>query len=165
VDNPRIWQMSHSDVIELAHVYIRTYRFSTSSVDVQGSMLWSQFSAIFANFRRKFWRFSQKPMLWWIPLQKLAVVWAKKRQIFCQICENVLKIVTSVPANPFVKQSCFAKLAQVRYTDRSSQNVVGPGLRFESRQKLLFSTRTVLSCLCWKPINHHFCNRWIHVTS
>jgi hypothetical protein len=26
-------------------------------------MLWSQFSAIFANFRRKNWRFSQKPML------------------------------------------------------------------------------------------------------
>jgi hypothetical protein len=30
----------------------------------QGSMLWSQFSAIFENFRRKNWRFSQKPMLW-----------------------------------------------------------------------------------------------------
>jgi hypothetical protein len=30
----------------------------------QASMLWSQFSAIFANFRRKIWRFSQKPMLW-----------------------------------------------------------------------------------------------------
>jgi hypothetical protein len=30
----------------------------------QGSMLWSQFSAIFDNFRRKIWRFSQKPMLW-----------------------------------------------------------------------------------------------------
>jgi hypothetical protein len=29
-----------------------------------GSMLWSQFSAIFANFRRKHGRFSQKPMLW-----------------------------------------------------------------------------------------------------
>jgi hypothetical protein len=29
-----------------------------------GSMLWSQFSAIFDNFRRKNWRFSQKPMLW-----------------------------------------------------------------------------------------------------
>jgi hypothetical protein len=29
-----------------------------------GSMLWSQFSAIFANFRREKWRFSQKPMLW-----------------------------------------------------------------------------------------------------
>jgi hypothetical protein len=29
----------------------------------QGSMLWSQFSAIFDNFRRKNWRFSQKPML------------------------------------------------------------------------------------------------------
>jgi hypothetical protein len=30
----------------------------------QGSMLWSQCSAIFANFLRKNWRFSQKPMLW-----------------------------------------------------------------------------------------------------
>jgi hypothetical protein len=29
----------------------------------QESMLWSQFSAIFANFRRKNWRFSHKPML------------------------------------------------------------------------------------------------------
>jgi hypothetical protein len=29
-----------------------------------GSMLWSQFSAIFGNFLRKNWRFSQKPMLW-----------------------------------------------------------------------------------------------------
>jgi hypothetical protein len=30
----------------------------------QGPMLCSQFSAIFDNFRRKNWRFSQKPMLW-----------------------------------------------------------------------------------------------------
>jgi hypothetical protein len=29
-----------------------------------GPMLWSRFSAIFDNFRRKKWRFSQKPMLW-----------------------------------------------------------------------------------------------------
>jgi hypothetical protein len=29
----------------------------------QGPMLWSQFYAIFPNFRRKNWRFSQKPML------------------------------------------------------------------------------------------------------
>jgi hypothetical protein len=27
------------------------------------SMLWSQFSVIFNNFRQKIWRFSQKPML------------------------------------------------------------------------------------------------------
>jgi hypothetical protein len=30
----------------------------------QGSMLWSQFSAIFAIFRRQIWLFSQKPLLW-----------------------------------------------------------------------------------------------------
>jgi hypothetical protein len=49
-----------------------------------GSMLWSQFSAIFANFRRKNWRFSQK-LIWHFFLQKLAKVWAKTtifRQIF-----------------------------------------------------------------------------------
>jgi hypothetical protein len=28
----------------------------------QGSMLRSQFSVIFNKFRRKYWRFSQKPM-------------------------------------------------------------------------------------------------------
>jgi hypothetical protein len=28
----------------------------------QGPMKWSQFSAIFPNFRRKNWRFSYKPM-------------------------------------------------------------------------------------------------------
>jgi hypothetical protein len=36
----------------------------------QGPMLWSQFSAIFTNFRWKNWRFSQKPMLWSQFLQK-----------------------------------------------------------------------------------------------
>jgi hypothetical protein len=55
-----------------------------------GSMLWSQFSAIFDNFRRKNWRFSQKPMLWSQFLQKLAVVWAKNFNIFAKIFgENI----------------------------------------------------------------------------
>jgi hypothetical protein len=48
----------------------------------QGSMLWSKFSAIFDNFRRKNWRFSQNPMLWSQFLQKLAVVWAKNANFF-----------------------------------------------------------------------------------
>jgi hypothetical protein len=30
----------------------------------QGPMLWSQIYAIFTNFPRKNWRFSQKPILW-----------------------------------------------------------------------------------------------------
>jgi hypothetical protein len=48
----------------------------------QGSMLWSQFSAIFDNFRRKNWRFSQKPLLW----SKFCIinfVSSQKRQFFC----------------------------------------------------------------------------------
>jgi hypothetical protein len=77
-------------------------------------MLWSQFSEIFANFRRKklaffsktnvmitifcdfcqfsakHWRFSQKPMLWSHFLQKLAVVWAKNANIFAKFFgENI----------------------------------------------------------------------------
>jgi hypothetical protein len=45
-------------------------------------MLWSQFSAIFANFRRKNWRFSQKNIVMNKFLQKVAAVSAKNRQIF-----------------------------------------------------------------------------------
>jgi hypothetical protein len=41
-------------------------------------MLWSQFSAIFDDFRRKNWRFSQKPMLCMIQiLPNLALFWVK----------------------------------------------------------------------------------------
>jgi hypothetical protein len=45
---------------------IEIYELCRSGVHlcVQGSMLWSQFSAIFDNFWRKNWRFSQKPLLW-----------------------------------------------------------------------------------------------------
>jgi hypothetical protein len=46
-------------------------------------MLWSQFSAIFDNFRRKNWRFSQKPMLWSI-FSKFSFVLSQKRQFFCK---------------------------------------------------------------------------------
>jgi hypothetical protein len=48
-----------------------------------GSILWSQFSAIFDNFRRKNWRFSQKPMLW----SKFCIIYLcfeSKRPIFCR---------------------------------------------------------------------------------
>jgi hypothetical protein len=45
----------------------------------QGSMLWSQFSAIFNNFLRKNWRFSQKPMLWSF-FSKFGFILSQKRQ-------------------------------------------------------------------------------------
>jgi hypothetical protein len=62
----------------------------THSHKDQGSMLWSQFSAIFDNFRRKNWRLSQKPMLWLKFLQKLAAVWAKNANIFAKFfAENI----------------------------------------------------------------------------
>jgi hypothetical protein len=86
----------------------------------QGSMLWSQFSAIFDNFRRfstifgdfrqfsatfdnfrrKNWCFSQQPMLWSF-FSKLAFVLSKKNANFFAkfFGENILKIITSVPGH------------------------------------------------------------------
>jgi hypothetical protein len=46
-------------------------------------MLLSQFFVIFDNFRRKNWRFSQKPMLWSIFL--ICFVFSQKRQFFRRI--------------------------------------------------------------------------------
>jgi hypothetical protein len=53
------------------------------SYHLQGSMLWSQFSANFTHFRRKNWRFSQKPMLHMITIfAKTSFVLHQKRQYF-----------------------------------------------------------------------------------
>jgi hypothetical protein len=46
-----------------------------------GLMLWLQFSAIFAHFRQKNWRFSQKPMLWSI-FSKFSFVSSQKCHFF-----------------------------------------------------------------------------------
>jgi hypothetical protein len=52
---------------------------SREKMDVPGSMLWSQFSAIFAKFRRKKWRFLLKTNVTIHTLQKLEVhTWNKK---------------------------------------------------------------------------------------
>jgi hypothetical protein len=65
-----------------------------------GPMLWSQFSAIFDNFRQKNWRFYQKPMLWLIFLQNLALFRVKNANFFAEFFgENILKIITSVPGH------------------------------------------------------------------
>jgi hypothetical protein len=68
-----------------------------SGLFVQGSMLWSQFSAIFPNFRQK-WRLSQIPMLWSNIFQNLALFRVKNVNFFAKLfCENILIIITSVP--------------------------------------------------------------------
>jgi hypothetical protein len=71
-----------------------------------GSMLWSQFSAIFDDFRWKNWRFSQKPMLW----LKLCIIWLyfeSKTPISCRIFwrkyfknHNIGPLVTPVIRDP-----------------------------------------------------------------
>jgi hypothetical protein len=53
-----------------------------------GLMLWSQFSAIFDNFRRKNWRFSQKPMLWSNFWRNLALFWVKNANFFAEFFGN-----------------------------------------------------------------------------
>jgi hypothetical protein len=61
-------------------------------------MLWSQFSAIYDNFRRKNLRFSQKPMLWSQFLHNSALIWVKNANFFAEFFgENIFKIITSVP--------------------------------------------------------------------
>jgi hypothetical protein len=71
---------------------------SAQRVELQGSMLWSQFSAILANFWRKNWRFSQKPMLWSkFCIIYLYLVWVKNANFFAEFFgENILKIITSL---------------------------------------------------------------------
>jgi hypothetical protein len=53
--------------------------------------IWSQFSAIFDNFRQNNWRFSQKPMLCSQFLQKLAVVWAKNANFSLNFSAKIFK--------------------------------------------------------------------------
>jgi hypothetical protein len=58
---------------------------SITYADVRGSMFWSQFSAIFANFRRKNWRFSHKPLCYDQIFAKSSSCWSKKTPILSPI--------------------------------------------------------------------------------
>jgi hypothetical protein len=76
-----------------AEVDIFSYFVDILTTGNLGSMLWSQFSAIFDNFRRKFWRNVMIKVL-----QNLALFWVKNGNLFPDFFgENVLKIITSVP--------------------------------------------------------------------
>jgi hypothetical protein len=83
---------------------LRTFRFFLTILSKifqawQGSMLWSQFSAIFATFRReKICVFLKNQWYDRIFLQKLAAVWAKNANIFAKYFgENIFKNNTSAP--------------------------------------------------------------------
>jgi hypothetical protein len=72
-----------------------------------GSMLWSQFSTIFDNFRRKNWRFSQKTNVMIIILHNIALLWVKNANFFAIFfSENIFKIITSVPGHPASSSAC-----------------------------------------------------------
>jgi hypothetical protein len=77
-------------------------RFFTNSsgVDVMNN-LWSQFSAIFDNFRRKKLAFfSETNVLINFFLQNLALFWVKNANFFADFFgENIQKIMTSVPGS------------------------------------------------------------------
>jgi hypothetical protein len=62
----KIWQPCLEDGPFSWHwcKYIDVWKVNSSFPRDQGSMLLSQFSAVFAYFGRKNWRFFQKPMLW-----------------------------------------------------------------------------------------------------
>jgi hypothetical protein len=64
-----------------------------------GSMLWSQFSAIFAYFRRKKLALFSKTNVMIKFLHYLDLFWVKNANSFAEFFgENILKIITSVPA-------------------------------------------------------------------
>jgi hypothetical protein len=64
----------------------------------QGSMLWSQFSAIFDIFRRKKLAFFSKTNVMIKILLTSALIWVKNANFFAEFFgENIFKIVTSVP--------------------------------------------------------------------
>jgi hypothetical protein len=71
----------------------------------RGSMLWSQFSAIFAHFRQKKLAFILKTDVMITFLQKVAVESAKNANIFAKCFgKNIVKIITSVPGvSPILK--------------------------------------------------------------
>jgi hypothetical protein len=64
----------------------------------QGSMLWSQFSAIFSNFRQKIGVFLKNQCYDQNFCNNLALLWVKNAN-FSQFFfgENIFKIITSVP--------------------------------------------------------------------
>jgi hypothetical protein len=56
----------------------------------QGPMLWSQFSAIFNNFRQKNWRFSQNTNVMINFFRNLALFWVKNADFFANFFgENI----------------------------------------------------------------------------
>jgi hypothetical protein len=86
--------------------------FSPSLVTTLGSMLWSQFSAIFENFRQKNWRFSQKPMLWSQFLHNLALFWGKNAKFIAEFfSKNIFKIITSVPGHKLFWEATYYRRA------------------------------------------------------
>jgi hypothetical protein len=64
--------------------------FGKKNLATLGSMLWSQFSSIFANFRQKL-AFSQKPMLWSQFLHNLALLWVKNANFFAIFSAKILQ--------------------------------------------------------------------------
>jgi hypothetical protein len=87
------WMPAHVPV----PMYIQ-YRSKFVYVTNPGSMLWSQFSAIFSNFRRKNWCFFLNSNVMINFFQNLALSWVKNANFFAKnFGENILKIITSVP--------------------------------------------------------------------
>jgi hypothetical protein len=79
-------------------------------------MLWSQFSAIFDNFRRSNWHFSQKPMLWSnFCICNVSLFRVKNANFSADFFgKNISKIIASVPGHPALNSSlqslCLKKL-------------------------------------------------------
>jgi hypothetical protein len=109
-------------------------------------MLWSHFFAFFANFRRKNWRCSQKPMLHMIKsFQKLAEVWARNANIIANFWQKYFQNHNLGPCSKVLSLNSWSiKLTHSRATSSSSASWLLSPTRCNFYQ----------SNFCWGKLNH-----------
>jgi hypothetical protein len=110
-----------------------------------GSMLWSQFSAIFDNFRRKNWRFSKKPIIrskFWI----IYLCFESKTPIFCQKIRR--KYFRNHYIGPWSRLQCLSENdASVKWKSKERPRPPVAKLR-----------PNWIEPTCWKVHHHHHWN-------
>jgi hypothetical protein len=117
-------------------------------------MLRSQFSAIFDNFRRKKWSFSQKPMLWSF-FHNLAFVLSQKHHFFADFLAKIFFLNHSIgPRTKWFLKVC---LHETRFscvpcrttesdTVRMDPNLVGHRRTTRRDTKIVFFKYPIVAC-------------------
>jgi hypothetical protein len=126
-------------------------------------MLWSQFSGIFANFRRKILEFFSKTNVMINFFQNLTLFWVKNTNFFAKFFgENIFKIITSVPAvlgipchqKKYNFSSTVVRWAQKKQGETS--NYLGANTRYKSPLSVNLGAFGVQNSLKFA-----ICNPWL----